>query len=133
MKRPGYLNRLEGVVAHREDPIGAAIRADQTAYRHVVDRQHDYQGALARGDANEIASTRAALRQAWETDVRRHGWKPEDHIPNYPNPPQHGFFGEGKKAMAVTKLLGLAMAAYFVWIVFGTLSSPVTEGIVVIA
>jgi len=129
MRRPGYLN---GVVAHREDPVGAAIRADQTAYRHVVDRQHDYQSALARGNENEIAATRAALRQSWETDVRRHGWKPEDHIPNYPHPPQHGFFGE-EKAMTITKLLGFAMAAYFVWIIIGTLSSPVTEGIVVIA
>lgn len=105
MRRPGYLNGLEGIVVHREDPVGAAIRADQTAYRHVIDRQ-DYQSALARSDAKAIATTRAAA--------------------------EHGFFDE-EKAMTITKLLGLAMAAYFTWIVIGALSSPVTEGLVVIA
>lgn len=113
--RPGYLNDYEGVVAFREDPVAAAIRADTTAARHVVDKAHDYQSALARGDTTEIAATKASLRQAWETDVRRRGGKPEDFIPNYPHADpvvvQHAFFGE-KKNTHWWKFVSLAALLY---------------------
>lgn len=112
--RPGYLAdyELEGIVAFREDPIAAAIRADQTAARHVMDRAHDYQTALSQGNAANIAATKAALRQAWETDVRRRGGKPEDFIPDYYNADpviiQHTFLGGSK--IASSTVLGSLIA-----------------------
>ena len=129
--RPGYLSDYEGIVAFREDPVAAAIRADQTAARHVVDKAHDYQSALARGNAGEIASTKAALRQAWETDVRRRGGKPEDFIPNYPHADpvivQHTFLGEVEKAKKKIKLLKLitwGLTGMFLYSAIKTLLDP---------
>lgn len=116
--RPGHLGEyLEGIVAFREDPAAAAARANQTAARHVMDRAHDYQSALARGSATEIAATKAALRQAWETDVRRRGGKPEDFIPNYPHADpviiHHTFLGEEKtKTKWIRRLAAFGVLAY---------------------
>lgn len=88
--------------SHAEDPIGAAVRANVTAARNVTDTAHDYQSALASGNKAAINSAKAAFRQAWESDVRRRGGRPEDFIPNYPNadpipvvgPPPYGWFGQ---------------------------------------
>lgn len=70
---------------HTEDPVGAAIRADASSYRRVIDTAHDYRGAAASGNKAEAAAAKAAFRQAWESDVRRRGGRPEDFIPDYPN------------------------------------------------
>jgi len=129
--RPGYLSDYDGIVAFREDPVAAAIRADQTAARHVVDMAHDYQSALARGNASEIAATKASLRQAWETDVRRRGGKPEDFIPNYPNADpviiQHTFLGEvekAKKQIQIVKLLTWSLIGLFFYSSVKALTDP---------
>ncbi len=69
---------------HAEDPVGAAMRANVTAERHVMDTAHDYHSAMAQGNKAAAAAAKAKFRQAWETDVRRKGGHPEDFIPNYP-------------------------------------------------
>lgn len=52
-----------------------------------------------RGDTAGEAAARAALRQAWETDVRRKGGYPQDYIPNLATaqvaPIFHTFYGLG--------------------------------------
>ena len=108
---------------YREDPVGAAIRADVSSQRRVVDSAHDYQSAIARGDTTGAAALQSKFREAWETDVRRRGGKPEDMIPGYPDytptpvavsPAPWGFFGEQEQMSSVKLLAGLAIF-YIFW------------------
>jgi hypothetical protein len=116
---------LKGWDTYREDPVAAAARAHQTAQRRVVDTAHDYHSALARGDTATAEALRSKFREAWETDVRRRGGKPEDMIPGYPDyeptpvaVPSWGFFGDSEKQTPVIKLIVVATVFYFLWTYF---------------
>ena len=97
------MKHIEGWATHAEHPgaqMAAAIRASRTAERRVADKAFDYQSALARGDVKGARAAQAALRSAWEVDIRRKGGRPEDFVPGYPDynvnvaPVQVGFFGD---------------------------------------
>lgn len=114
------MNRFNAWATHYEDPmkeIASAMRASRTAERHVVDRAHDLQSAVVRGNKAEITAARQAFRQAWEADVRRKGGKPEDFIPGYPDytPTPVSVFGaiDNKKSLiGVLVIAVLAFVAY---------------------
>jgi hypothetical protein len=117
------MNRLEAWAKHYEDPmkeIASAMRSARTAERHVVDRARDYRSAVARGNKAEIDAAAAALRSAWEQDIRLKGGKPEDFIPNYPHydvsPVYHvGPFGEIKtsKLWILGLIAAIGLGFYF--------------------
>jgi hypothetical protein len=101
--------------------MAAAMRASRTAERKVIDKSFDYQSALARGDTKGAAAAKAALRQAWEVDVRRKGGRPEDFVPGYPHyniaPVQTGFFGdasdtESKISKIIVRFVILSAASF---------------------
>lgn len=106
--------------AHDEHPgrqAAAAYRATKTAERRVVDASFDYQNALLTGDQKKIDAAQAELRAAYETDVRRKGWKPEDYAAGYPNYDVMPVvtFGDTLKSSKWLHLLLLAGVAYFAY------------------
>lgn len=113
-----YLNSW---VANKEDPVSAAIRSDITAARNVADAAHNYQTALAQGDNTQIKYAQQAFRQAWESDVRRHGGHPEDFIPDYHNATlepgiPYGFFGQSSnKSQSILQLFITIAIIYVIW------------------
>jgi hypothetical protein len=109
-----------------EDPVGAAMRADVGSKRRVADAAFDYRSAVARGDKAAIKSAQQAFRQAWESDVRRHGGQPQDFIPDfenanivpgaYPLPPPGGWFGQTENPQKSTlKIAGTLAGLYILW------------------
>lgn len=104
---------------HAEDPysqVEAAMRADLTSQRHVMQAAHDYQSARARGDKSALKAAESRLRQMWESDVRRRGWKPEDFIPNYPHytplpVPIYSAFGQWNVS-SIVPALGISLVLY---------------------
>lgn len=108
-------NRLDAWTQHVEHPgreAAAAMRANLTAERRVMEEAHNLQSAKARGDKAGIVAAQAALRQAWETDVRRKGGHPEDFIPDLPNAkvvPIYSFYGYGDIKTTGKKLLIMAI------------------------
>lgn len=111
------MSYLNAWARHSEQPgrqAAAAMRATVTAERRVMEEAHNLQSALARGDTAGAAASRAALRQAWETDVRRKGGYPQDFIPDLPHaqvvPVFPAFYGYGdvaKKKKKFQRLIGL--------------------------
>jgi len=102
-----------------EDPLAelaAAQRASVTAERHVVDAARNYERAVSRGNTAQIAATKAAFRQAFETDIRRKGLNPEEVFPGYQQldpVPVSTFFGSELKWSRTKKILvgGVVAAA----------------------
>jgi hypothetical protein len=116
---------LNAWATSREDPVGAAMRANTTAARQVSDAAFDYNSAVSRGNTAEIAAAQGAFRQAWESDVRRRGGHPEEFIPNYtgrnivPSMLPHGFFGQTEDPrMPLVKLMSSATILYILWMFF---------------
>ena len=112
-----------------EDPVGAAMRADVGSKRRVADAAFDYRSAVARGDKTAIKNAQQAFRQAWESDVRRHGGQPQDFIPNFVNanlvpvaspPPPWGWFGQAELSQnSAAKIAGTIAALYILWMFLG--------------
>jgi len=114
------MNFLQAWTQHREHPgkqAEAAMRATITAERRVAEEAHNLQSALARGDKTAAEAARKALRQAWETDVRRKGGHPEDYIPDLPHadvvPIFHTFHGYGKTKKKLGGLLLLGLVGFW--------------------
>jgi len=116
-----YLNAWTQHSEHPGRQAAAAMRAHATAERRVADEAHNLQSALARGDTAGAQASRAALRQAWETDVRRKGGHPEDYIPDLPNaqviPIFNTFYGYGeetaKKGVGTAFIAGILLWALY--------------------
>jgi len=89
-----------------DDERAAAVRALRTGERHVVDAAYGLQSAIARGKRSEIEAAQARLREAYESDIRRKGGRPEDY---YGSP--GFFFGNSENFKKINGLIIISLTA----------------------